>query len=135
MVISLYSKVTVTPSSVSVDTNKPTTFAATVDGAAKTAGVNWTVQPSSGASVTSGGVFTAPRAGTYQVIATSVVDKTKSAAATVPLTDARRLQRDRRPVHRLAPDGGSARLAALAAEDIARSVIRGWSSCSCRYRL
>ncbi|MGZ6034421.1 MAG: MYXO-CTERM sorting domain-containing protein, partial [Myxococcaceae bacterium] len=81
--ISLYSKVTVAPSSITVDTNKQTTLVATVDGAAKTGGVSWTVTPSSGASVTSGGVFTATTAGTYQVIATSVVDKTKSGVASV----------------------------------------------------
>ncbi len=82
MVISLYSKVTVTPSSVSVDTNKSTTLVATVDGAAKTGGVSWSVLPATGASVADG-VFTATAAGTYQVIATSVVDKTKSGVATV----------------------------------------------------
>ena len=87
MVISLYSKVTVTPSNVSVDTNKSTTLTATVDGAAKTAGVNWSVQETSGAAVTSGGVFTATQPGTYHVIATSIVDKTKSAAATVEVAN------------------------------------------------
>jgi len=88
MVISLFSKVTVNPTSVSVDTNASTTLTATVDGAAKTAGVNWTVQPTSGATVTSNGVFKATAAGTYQVVATSIVDKTKSAASTVTVTDA-----------------------------------------------
>ncbi len=83
MVISLYSKVTVTPASVSVDTNKATTLAATVDGAAKTAGVSWAIQESSGASVTDAGVFTATAPGTYHVVATSVVDRTKSAIGTV----------------------------------------------------
>ncbi len=87
MVISLYSKVTVTPSNASVDTNKSTTFTATVDGAAKTAGVNWSVQETSGAAVTSGGVFTATAPGTYHVVATSIVDKTKSAAATVDVAN------------------------------------------------
>jgi uncharacterized protein (TIGR03382 family) len=88
MVISLYSKVTVTPASVSVETNKPTTLAATVDGAAKTAGVNWSIQEPSGASVTDAGVFTATTAGTYHVLATSIVDRTKNAAATVSVLTA-----------------------------------------------
>ena len=81
-VISLYSKVTVTPSSITVDTNKSTTLVATVDGAAKTGGVTWTVTPANGASAPNG-VFTASAAGTYQVTATSVVDKTKSGVASV----------------------------------------------------
>lgn len=81
-VISLYSKVTVAPSSITVDTNKSTTLVATVDGAAKTGGVTWSVQPATGATVANG-VFTATAAGTYQVIATSVVDRTKSGAASV----------------------------------------------------
>jgi uncharacterized protein (TIGR03382 family) len=88
MVISLYSKVTVTPASVSVETNKPTTLAATVDGAAKTAGVNWSIQEPTGASVTDAGVFTATTAGTYHVLATSIVDRTKNAAATVSVLTA-----------------------------------------------
>jgi uncharacterized protein (TIGR03382 family) len=88
LVINLYSKVTVTPATVSVETNKPTTLAATVDGAAKTAGVNWSIQESSGASVTDAGVFTATTAGTYHVLATSIVDRTKNAAATVSVLTA-----------------------------------------------
>ena len=86
MVISLFSQVTVSPTSASVDTNKSQTFTATVDGAAKTAGVTWSVQETSGATITPAGVFTATAAGTYHVLATSIVDKTKSAAATVTAT-------------------------------------------------
>ena len=86
MVISLYSKVTVNPTTASVETNKNQTFTATVDGAAKTAGVNWSLQEASGASVSNAGVFTGTNAGTYHVIATSILDKTKSAAATVSVT-------------------------------------------------
>jgi uncharacterized protein (TIGR03382 family) len=86
MVIRLFSQVTVSPSTASVETSKTQNFTATVDGAAKTAGVSWAVQESSGASVTPAGVFTATAAGTYHVIATSIVDRTKSAAATVTAT-------------------------------------------------
>ena len=71
-----------------MDTNKPTTLAATVDGAAKTAGVNWSIQEPTGASVTDAGVFTATTAGTYHVLATSIVDRTKNAAATVSVLTA-----------------------------------------------
>jgi uncharacterized protein (TIGR03382 family) len=87
MVIRLFSAVSVSPTSANVDTGKTTTFTATVDGAAKTAGVNWSVQEPSGGSVTSEGVFTGSSAGTYHVIATSIVDRTKSAAATVTVAD------------------------------------------------
>jgi uncharacterized protein (TIGR03382 family) len=87
MVIRLFSTVTVSPTSASVDTNKSQTFTATVDGAAKTAGVTWSVQEASGATITPAGVFTATAAGTYHVLATSIVDKTKSAAATVNATE------------------------------------------------
>ena len=86
MVISLYSKVTVSPTSATVDTGASTSFTATVDGAAKTAGVNWSVQES-GATVTDAGVFTSNNTGTYHVIATSILDKTKSAAATVTVNN------------------------------------------------
>ena len=86
MVISLYSKVTVSPTSATVDTGASTSFTATVDGAAKTAGVNWSVQES-GATVTDAGVFTSNNTGTYHVIATSILDKTKSAAATVTINN------------------------------------------------
>jgi uncharacterized protein (TIGR03382 family) len=88
MVVRLFSSVTVSPTTASVQTGKTQTFTSTVDGAAKTAGVNWSVQEASGASITDAGVFTPTAAGTYHVIATSVVDKTKSAAATVTATAA-----------------------------------------------
>ena len=88
MVIRLYSAVSVSPASASVETGKGQTFTATVDGAAKTAGVNWSVQESSGATVTSAGLFTGNTAGTYHVVATSILDQTKSAAATVQVTNA-----------------------------------------------
>ena len=86
MVIRLFSTVTVSPATASVETGKTTSFTATVDGAAKTAGVDWAVQEASGGSVSNAGVFTGSTAGTYHVIATSIVDRTKSAAATVTVT-------------------------------------------------
>ena len=88
MVIRLFSAVSVTPSTVNVGTGKSQTFTAAVDGAAKTAGVTWALQEKSGGSVTDAGVFTSTAAGTYHVVATSILDKTKSAAATVTVTDA-----------------------------------------------
>jgi uncharacterized protein (TIGR03382 family) len=88
MVIRLFSQVTISPTSASVGTGKTQNFTSTVDGAAKTAGVTWALQEKSGASVSDAGVFTSTAAGTYHVVATSIVDKTKSAAATVTVTDA-----------------------------------------------
>jgi uncharacterized protein (TIGR03382 family) len=83
MVISLYSAVTISPKTASVDTDKTTSFTATVDGAAKTAGVNWSIKETTGASITDGGVFTSNTTGTYHVVATSILDATKSDQATV----------------------------------------------------
>ena len=48
--------------------------------------MDWSVQEASGGSVTNAGVFTGSTAGTYHVVATSIVDRTKSAAATVTVT-------------------------------------------------
>ena len=88
MVIRLFSAVSVSPTNASVETGNSQTFTATVDGAAKTAGVNWSLQEPSGATVTDAGVFTGNTAGTYHVVATSILDKTKSAAATVTVSAA-----------------------------------------------
>jgi uncharacterized protein (TIGR03382 family) len=88
MVVRLYSAVSLNPSTANVGTGRSQTFTATIDGAAKTAGVTWALQEKSGASVTDAGVFTSTAAGTYHVVATSIVDRTKSAAATVTVTDA-----------------------------------------------
>jgi uncharacterized protein (TIGR03382 family) len=88
MVVRLFSQVSISPTSASVGTGKTQNFTSTVDGAAKTAGVTWALQEKSGASVSDAGVFTSTAAGTYHVVATSIVDKTKSAAATVTVTDA-----------------------------------------------
>lgn len=65
------------------------TFAATVTGTANVT-VAWTVaEGDAGGTVTSGGAYTAPAAtGKYHVVVTSVADPTKSAIATVTVTDA-----------------------------------------------
>jgi len=88
MVVSVSSKVTVSPATATVETGKSQTFTATVDGAAKTAGVTWAVQEPSGGTVTPAGAFTGTNPGTYHVTATSILDKTKSAAATVTVNAA-----------------------------------------------
>ncbi len=83
------------PSSVSVAINPPTatvpeggslSFLATVKGVANTT-VTWSVQEgTTGGSITSSGVYTAPNTlGTYHVVATSVADATASASAVVTI--------------------------------------------------
>ena len=83
------------PSSVSVTINPPTAtipeggslfFLATVKGVATTT-VTWSVQEgTTGGSITSSGVYTAPNTlGLYHVVATSVADATASASAIVTI--------------------------------------------------
>ena len=75
--------ITVTPSSVSLETGQQALFAATVGGTTNTA-VTWTA---SGGTVTSGGQYTAPSsAGTYRVTAASVADPTQSSSAVVTVS-------------------------------------------------
>ena len=79
--------VTVSPPSVVVPPSGQRTFLATVSGTANLA-VTWSVREgTAGGGVTSGGVYTAPgTTGSYHVVATSVADPTKSAAASVTVT-------------------------------------------------
>jgi Galactose oxidase, central domain len=76
--------VTVNPPAPTVLLGAMQTFMATVAGTNNMA-VTWTVQEgAAGGSITTAGVYTAPQvAGTYHVIATSVVDATQSATATI----------------------------------------------------
>jgi hypothetical protein len=80
--------ISVTPSSKAINSCQSVTLAATVTGSSNTA-VTWSVQEgSAGGTVTSAGVFTASAtAGTYHVVATSAADPTKTAVATVTVTD------------------------------------------------
>jgi hypothetical protein len=72
--------VSVSPTSASLQTGAQQLFSASVSGTSNT-GVTWS---STGGSVSSTGLYTAPSsAGTYTVTATSVADSTKSASATV----------------------------------------------------
>ncbi len=88
MVISLYSLVTVAPATASVAIGGTATLAATVTGAAATAGVNWSVQEAGGGvSVDPTGVVSGNIVGTYHVIATSILDSTKQASAAVTVTN------------------------------------------------
>lgn len=74
----------ISPASPTLGPGATQQFTATVSGTTNQA-VNWTVQEgSSGGSVTTGGLYTAPTTtGTYHVVATSQADPTKSATATV----------------------------------------------------
>jgi len=80
--------VAVSPASGSVDSCRTLTFAATVTGAAD-GSVTWSVQEgAAGGTVSAAGVYTAPDvAGTYRVVATSRADPSKSAVATVVVSD------------------------------------------------
>jgi hypothetical protein len=80
--------VAVSPASASTHSCQSVTFTATVTGTTNTA-VTWSIQEgSAGGTVTAAGAYTAPStAGTYHVVARSQADTTKSAAATVVVTD------------------------------------------------
>ncbi len=80
--------VAITPPSAAINSCQSATFTATVTGTTNTA-VTWSVQEgAAGGTVTAAGVYTAPSsAGTYHVVATSQADATKSAVATVTVTD------------------------------------------------
>ena len=72
--------VTVSPSLVAIQTGATQQFTAAVTGTGNTA-VTWSTTRG---TITTGGLYTAPNAaGTYSVIATSVADRTKSAAVAV----------------------------------------------------
>ncbi|HVO20936.1 MAG TPA: hypothetical protein VMU15_16860 [Anaeromyxobacter sp.] len=80
--------VTVTPASGTVDACKTLSFSATVSGSSDQS-VTWSVaEGSSGGSVSTGGVYTAPStAGTYHVVATSHASASATARATVTVQD------------------------------------------------
>ncbi|HZY03426.1 MAG TPA: hypothetical protein VFF02_07980 [Anaeromyxobacteraceae bacterium] len=80
--------VAVSPASAATNSCQGLTFTATVTGTTNTA-VTWSVQEgAAGGTVTAAGAYTAPStAGTYHVVATSQADPTKSAVATVTVTD------------------------------------------------
>jgi hypothetical protein len=79
--------VVISPTSASVNPAGTQTFTATVSGSTNTA-VTWSVEETGGGSVTQAGLYTAPSTtGSYHVIATSVADATKSAAATVSVVN------------------------------------------------
>ena len=81
--------VTVSPASATVPTTSSQQFTATVSGTSNT-GVTWSVQEApTGGTIDASGKYTAPgKAGTFHVVARSVADSTKSAIATVTVTQA-----------------------------------------------
>jgi hypothetical protein len=80
--------VAINPASAATNSCQTVPFSATVTGTSNTA-VTWSVQEgAAGGTVTSAGVYTAPaNAGTYHVVATSQADPTRSAVASVTVTD------------------------------------------------
>lgn len=76
-------RVAVSPSAATIAPGESVALIATVSGSAKT--VTWSVaEGAAGGSVTESGTYTAPQTpGTYTVVATSIADPSKSAAASV----------------------------------------------------
>ncbi|MGA8891101.1 MAG: hypothetical protein WB493_05995 [Anaeromyxobacteraceae bacterium] len=75
--------VTVVPGIAAVDPGKTWQFAVIVTGI-ENDNVRWAVQEAGGGTITSGGLYTAPAtAGTFHVVATSVVDRSRQGTATV----------------------------------------------------
>ena len=104
--------VSVSPVSATLNACLSVTFSATLSGAANRS-VVWSVQEgSAGGTITAGGVYTAPsNAGTYHVVATSQADPSKSATATVAVTD-RILSVSVSPPDISVPAGGSTQFTA-----------------------
>lgn len=79
--------IAVSPVSGNVDACQTLQLIATVNGASD-ASVTWALQESAGGTVSASGLYTAPAAGgTYHAVATSHADPTKSAVATVTVTE------------------------------------------------
>ncbi len=76
--------IAVTPSTATLSVGETQTLTATVANTTRT-GVTWSVQEgSTGGTITSAGVYTAPStAGTYHVIAKSAADTSKTATAEI----------------------------------------------------
>lgn len=104
--------VTVTPATAAVDACLTLTLAATVTGTTSTA-VTWSVlEGAAGGSITPGGVYTASSiGGVYHMVATSVADPSKSATATVTVTE-RVLSVQVTPATITVPAGGTAQFTA-----------------------
>ena len=79
--------IAIAPSAASVLAGATQQFTASVTGTTNTSAI-WTIQEgAAGGAITSTGLYTAPStAGTYHVVATSQVDSTKSAVATVAVS-------------------------------------------------
>jgi hypothetical protein len=80
--------ISIRPSSAALTPGRTQTFRATVTGTVQT-GVTWSVQQgAAGGSISSEGVYTAPSAlGTYQLVATSMWDSSRTASATAIVVD------------------------------------------------
>jgi hypothetical protein len=79
--------VTLSASTAAVDACKTVTFTATVTGSTNT-GVTWSITEGAAGGTIANGLYTAPSTGgTYHVVATSAADGTKTATATVTVTE------------------------------------------------
>ncbi|WLT30997.1 hypothetical protein [Geothrix sp. PMB-07] len=80
--------VSVTPPSARVKPSGTQAFTAVVTGTTTTTAVTWQVQEANGGAVNASGLYTAPATnGVYHLKATSVADTSKSATATITVSD------------------------------------------------
>jgi hypothetical protein len=85
-IVTVVLPITITPAQVALLPNEPLTFEATVSGTTNP-GVTWSIDESSGGSISPEGSYVAPAAeGTFHVRATSQADPSQSTAATVTVS-------------------------------------------------
>ena len=107
--------IVVSPSTPTFNVNSTHPFTATVTGSANTAvtfsvqGINGT--PSSGATITPGGAFSATQAGTYQVIATSQADNQTTGSTVVTVKSLVTIS----PAAQTVPEGATQQFQAIVA--------------------
>lgn len=81
--ITVANQVVINPANITINVADTAGFSASIPGATEQA-VSWGVLEAGGGTMTATGMYTAPRvAGTYHVMATSVVDETQSGVVTI----------------------------------------------------
>lgn len=79
--------ITISPATAAIAACRTVAFTATVTGSTNRA-VTWAVQEANGGTISASGTYTAPTdAGTYHVIGTAAADPTRTATATVTVTE------------------------------------------------
>ena len=90
-VIKLYSAISVSPKTLATGHDQTESFKATVSGAAATGGAVWTIQEgATGGTIDPDGTYHSPAAGgTYHLVATALLDPSKTDTATVTVYGAK----------------------------------------------